>query len=52
MLKGDTVKFNIGTDDILYKLITNPYDMFGRKVVDLEGYSGEVAVAYLDKVED
>jgi hypothetical protein len=45
--KGDVVVFVIGTDKTQYKVITDEYELHGRIVVDLEGYSGEVAVDYL-----
>lgn len=47
MKKGDVVVFVIGNDQTQYKVITNEYELHGRIVVDLEGYSGEVAVKYL-----
>lgn len=47
MKKGDLVSFVIGNDLKKYKVITDEYNFYGRQVVDLEGYSGEVAVEYL-----
>lgn len=52
--KGDQVVFIINNRDSnqVYKVISNEYQFEGkgRKVVDLEGYLGEVAVEYLKKV--
>lgn len=48
--KGDTVVFIIGNNPMEYRTITDEYELLGRKVVDLEGYAGEVAVEYLKKV--
>ncbi|WP_419882770.1 hypothetical protein ACN6MY_03615 [Peribacillus sp. B-H-3] len=50
MKKDDVVVFIIGNDKIKYKVIADEYELSGRKVVDLEGYSGEVATEYLKKV--
>ena len=50
MKKGDIVVFSIGNNPIKYKVITDEYELSGRKVVDLEGYPGEVAVDYLKLV--
>lgn len=50
MKKGDIVVFATGDNKTLYKVITDEYEFLGRKVVDLEGYSGEVAVDYLKKL--
>jgi hypothetical protein len=47
--KDDIVVFVIGNDETKYKVIADEYELFERKVVDLEGYSGEVAVEYLEK---
>jgi hypothetical protein len=35
-------------DDTTYNVITDEYEINGVKVVDLEGYSGEVNIEYLD----
>lgn len=48
--KGDFVVFIIGQDENVYTVIKDEYEFAGRRVVDLEGYSGEVAVEYLDKI--
>jgi hypothetical protein len=50
--KGDIVVFTTGNDNTEYKVITDDYELLGRKVVDLEGYSGEVAIEYLKRVND
>ncbi|MES9681770.1 hypothetical protein ABWK22_02395 [Gottfriedia acidiceleris] len=50
MKKGDIVVFVIGIDKTPYELTSDVYELEGRKVVDLEGYSGEVAVEYLEVV--
>lgn len=48
--KGDTVRFNAGNEQTEYTALTDEYSYLGRKVVDLEGYPGEVAVEYLEKL--
>ncbi|OXS77932.1 hypothetical protein [Domibacillus enclensis] len=45
--KGDTVSFAIGNDKTTYTVTTGEYELLGRKVVNLKGYSGEVAIEYL-----
>lgn len=45
--KGDTVSFAIGNDQTTYTVATGEYELSGRKVVNLKGYSGEVAIEYL-----
>ena len=50
MKKGDIVVFVFARNPKKYKVITDEYELSGRKVVDLEGYPGEVAVSYLKKV--
>ena len=50
MKKGDIVVFSIGNDKTKYTVIADEYELHGRKVVDLEGYAGEVATEYLKKV--
>ncbi len=47
MKKGDIVIFTIGNNPQKYKVITDEYELSGTKVVDLEGYPGEVAVEFL-----
>ena len=49
MKKGDIVVFSIGNNPEKYKVITDEYEFLGVKVVDLEGYPGEVAVEFLKK---
>lgn len=49
--KGDIAVFRIWNDKKEFKVITDEYELLGRKVVDLEGYAGEVAVEYLKKVK-
>jgi hypothetical protein len=49
--KGDKVMFSIGFSTDIYTVISDEYELEkDRKVVDLEGYSGEVATEYLRKV--
>ncbi|MGD6876873.1 hypothetical protein [Bacillus infantis] len=50
MRKGDIVVFIIGDDLTEYRVI-DEYVYLGRNVVDLKGYSGEVGVEYLKKVQ-
>lgn len=50
--KNDMVIFNIGLDKKVYKAITNEYELGGIKVVDLEGYPGEVNVEFLKRYEN
>lgn len=51
---GDSVVFHINNEESkeVYKVISDEYQFNGegRSVVDLEGYPGEVAVEYLEKV--
>lgn len=53
---GDEVYFKIAGRQFspVYKVKSEEYQYFGkgRKVVDLEGYQGEVAVEYLEKVKE
>lgn len=49
MKKGDIVVFIIGNDKTNYTVVTDEYKFLGRIVVELEGYSGEVATQYLKK---
>ena len=50
--KGDKVLFASGKDPKEYEIIRDEYICSGERVVDLEGYSGEVAVKYLIKMYD
>jgi hypothetical protein len=50
--KGDIVVFVFGGDQTRYEVVTDEYELLGTKVVDLQGYAGEVAVEYLKKVEE
>lgn len=49
MKKGDIVVFAIGNDQTEYEVITDEYLFLGERVVDLQGYAGEVSVKYLKK---
>ncbi|MEX3623539.1 hypothetical protein [Viridibacillus arvi] len=54
IIKGDSVVFNINNHkgENIYKVTSDQYQNNGegRKVVNQAGYSGEVAVEYLEKV--
>lgn len=49
--KGDSVRFKIGADKQIYKVSSDEFVMNGVTVVYLEGYSGEVNTAYLERIE-
>lgn len=50
--KGDKVIFNLNKNDtLIWQLTCNPFIMEGKVVTYLDGYSGEVNVAYLNKID-
>ncbi|WP_176220897.1 hypothetical protein [Cohnella massiliensis] len=49
--KGDQVVFIIGNDKTIYTVASDERTLYGRKVVDLKDYPGEVAVEYLTKYQ-